>query len=148
MTCKRTTWAIIGESVNSGRDIGTLLTTNIAEAEISGIELEFDWAAWEGGRIFGWVSYLNAEITNLPGADDGWFCFERAYLGLTPCPAEDPTQVRGDNSFRRPTSFTGNKLPWSPRVVHNDHGRAQLVRWQVSDQPIRLGPLAGRDVLQ
>ena len=27
---QRTLWAVVGESVNSGRDIGTLLTTNIA----------------------------------------------------------------------------------------------------------------------
>lgn len=111
---QRTLWAVVGESASSGRDIGTLLTTNIAEAEIKGIELEFDWLPWDNGRIYGWVSWLDAEITNLPGADDGWFCFERAYLGLTPCPPEDPNQVRGDNSLRRPTDFSGNQLPWSP----------------------------------
>lgn len=111
---QRTLWAIVGESASSGRDIGTLLTTNIAESEIKGIELEFDWLPWNNGRIYGWVAWLDAEITKLPGADDGWFCFERAYLGLTPCPAEDPDQPRPDNSLRRPTDFSGNKLPWSP----------------------------------
>jgi iron complex outermembrane receptor protein len=111
---QRTLWAIVGKSVSSNRDIGTLLTNNIAESEITGIELEFDWLPWKDGRIFGWVTWLDAEITNLPGADDGWFCFERAYLGLSTCPAEDPSQIRGDNSFRRPVDFTGNKLPWSP----------------------------------
>ena len=60
------------------------------------------------------MTWLDAEITNLPGADDGWFCFERAYLGLTPCPAEDPNQTRGDGSLIRPTDYSGNKLPWSP----------------------------------
>jgi iron complex outermembrane receptor protein len=111
---QRTMWAIVGESVNSGRDIGTLLTTNIAEAEIKGIELEFDWLPYRNGRLFGWLTWLDAEITKLPGADDGWFCFERAYLGLTPCPAEDPDQPRGDGSLRRPTDYSGNQLPWSP----------------------------------
>jgi iron complex outermembrane receptor protein len=134
---QRTLWAIVGESQASGRDIGTLLTTNLAESRIKGVELEFDWLAWQGGRVYGWAAWLDAEITNLPGADDGWFCFERAYLGLTPCPAQDPTQVRPDNSLRRPTDFSGNKLPWSPELsatVTIEHS------WQVGDG-LRLSPL-------
>jgi iron complex outermembrane receptor protein len=111
---QRTTWAIVGESEVSGRDIGTLLTTNIAEAQINGAEFEFDWIPWKGGRILGWAAYLDAEITKFPGAEDGWFCFERAYLGLSECAPEDPNQVRPDNTLRRPTDFTGNTLPWSP----------------------------------
>jgi iron complex outermembrane receptor protein len=111
---QRTTWAIVGESESSGRDIGTLLTTNIAEAEVKGVEIEFDWLPWQGGRLFGWFTYLDATITKFPGAEDGWFCFERAYLGLSECAPEDPSQVRPDNTLRRPTDFTGNKLPWSP----------------------------------
>ena len=111
---QRTTWAVVGEGASSGRDIGTLITTNIAEAKINGVELEYDWLPWKGGRIFGWVAYLDAEITKFPGAEDGWFCFERAYLGLSECAPEDPSQVRPDNSLRRPTDFAGNTLPWSP----------------------------------
>ena len=112
---QRTSWVIVGESVNSGNDIGTLLTTNLAEADIFGAEFEWDWAEpWAGGRIFGWVSYLNAEIAKLEDGEDGLFCFERAYLGLSPCPPQDPTQLRGDNTLRRPTDLSGNKLPWSP----------------------------------
>ncbi len=111
---QRTTWAVVGKSQSSNRDIGTLLTTNIAEAEVKGVEIEFDWLPWQGGRIFGWFSYLDATITKFPGAEDGWFCFERAYLGLSECAPEDPSQVRPDNTLRRPTDFTGNKLPWSP----------------------------------
>ena len=115
MDMQRTSWVIVGESVHTGTDIGTLLTTNLAEADIFGVEFEWDWAEpWPGGRLFGWVSYLNAEIASLEDGEDGLFCFERAYLGLTPCPPEDPTQLRGDNSLRRPTDLSGNKLPWSP----------------------------------
>jgi iron complex outermembrane receptor protein len=133
---QRTLWAIVGKSASSNRDIGTLLTTNIAEAEINGIELEFDWLAWEGGRVVGWATWLDAKITKLPGADDGWFCFERAYLGLSRCPAEDPSQVRPDNSLRRPTDFSGNKLPWSPEysaTVSVEHN------WQLGNG-LRLSP--------
>ncbi len=112
---QRTSWVIVGESIHSGNDIGTLLTTNLAEAGIFGAEFEWDWAEpWAGGRFHGWVSYLNAEIESLEDGEDGLFCFERAYLGYSPCPAEDPTQLRGDNTLRRPLDLSGNKLPWSP----------------------------------
>ncbi len=112
---QRTTWAIVGESENSGRDIGTLLTSNIAEAEIRGLELEWDWLPYRNGRVFGWVSYLDAEITSLPGADDGWFCFERDLLGLSSCAPEDLDQERPGGGFRRPKDYAGNTLPWSPK---------------------------------
>jgi len=124
---QRTEWVIIGRNQatrartdlpvapdNQGTDVGTLLTTNLASAEIMGVEFEFDWwDLWPGGRVFGWVSWLDTEMTFEDG-DDGWFCLERALLGLTACAAEDPNQVRGDNSLRRPVNYTGNKLPWSP----------------------------------
>jgi len=124
---QRTEWVVVGRnqatrprtdepvaSDNQGQDVGTLLTTNLAAAQILGLEFEFDWwELWPGGRVFGWISWLDTEIT-YPDGDDGWFCLERALLGMTPCAAEDPNQVRGDNSLRRPVNFTGNKLPWSP----------------------------------
>jgi iron complex outermembrane receptor protein len=91
---------------------------------------------WEGGRIFGWLTYLDAEITNQPGAEDGWFCFERALLGLNPCPAEDPDETRPDGSPRRPTDFTGNQLPWSPKwstTVNIEHN------WWLENN-LRLSP--------
>lgn len=110
---QKTFWAIVGESVNSGNDIGTLLTTNIASSTISGIELEIDWTPYDGGRIYGWLAYLDAEIKNLP-AGDGWFCFERALLGLTECPPEvENSDPAAPNT--RPTNFRGNQLPWSPK---------------------------------
>ena len=112
---QRTSWVIVGRSQHTDREIGTLLTTNLAEADIFGIELEFDWLEpWRGGHLFGWASYLNAEIGKLDGADDGLFCFERAYLNLKACPAEDLSQPLEAGGFRRPTDLSGNKLPWSP----------------------------------
>ena len=112
---QRTSWVIVGESIHSGLDIGTLLTTNLAEADIMGVEIELDWSEpWQGGRIFGWLSFLNAEISNLEDGSDGLFCFERAYLGLKLCPAEDLSQPLDAGGFRRPVDLSGNKLPWSP----------------------------------
>ncbi len=123
---QRTLWAVIGNRYDCAtgeeleQTIGTLLTTNLAGADIKGIEFEWDWWAWEGGRFFGWVNYLDAKISEMEGAEDGWYCFERAWMGLTPCPPPNPAQ-----GGRRTADFTGNRLPWSPRwstsmfVEHN-----------------------------
>ena len=133
---QRTFFAIVGESVNSGNDIGTNLTTNIAESEITGAELEFDWVPYDGGRLYGWVAYLDAEIKDLP-AGDGWFCFERALLGLTECPEEvENTDPNAPNT--RPTNFAGNQLPWSPKwsaTITGEHN------WYF-DNGLRLSPTA------
>ena len=132
---QRTQWVIVGESVNSGRQIGTLLTSNLSEAEITGVEIEWDWLPYKNGRIYGWFAWLNAEITDLPGADDGWFCFERALLGLTPCPPEDPGSTRPDGSPQRPVDYTGNALPWSPEfsmTVTWEHNWWTNGGWRIS----------------
>ena len=92
------------------RDIGTFLTRNIGEARSMGLELEIDWRPWEGGRINGWIAYLNAEITDYETAED-WFCLERAILGLTNCV---PEVDDGEGGFTRAINLVGNNLPWSP----------------------------------
>ena len=92
------------------RDIGTFLTRNIGEARIVGLEFEFDWLPWQGGRIFGWMAHLNAEITDYQTEED-WFCLDRALLGLTNCGAKVPDE---EGNLSRPINYAGNKLPWSP----------------------------------
>jgi iron complex outermembrane receptor protein len=133
---QRTFYAVVGQSIFSGNDIGTNLTTNIAESEISGVELEFDWFPYDGGRLYGWVAYLNAEIKDLP-AGDGWFCFERALLGLSECPPEvENSDPAAPNT--RPTNWAGNQLPWSPKwsvTLTGEHN------WYY-DNGLRLSPTA------
>lgn len=104
---QRTGYVIVGRDANSNTYIGTNLTTNIAAARIRGVELEADWIPYDGGRVTGWVAYNDAVITEYPDAEDGFYCFQRAYLGLRECPA-----LNADN--RRPVSYVGNQLPWSP----------------------------------
>ena len=104
------------QCVTVSRSIGSLITANIAEARSVGVELEFDWAAWEGGRVFGWVSWLNAEITDYDNAVDDWYCLERALFGLAPCAEPHPTLTDDNGNPIRVTSFKGNKLPWSPEL--------------------------------
>jgi len=94
--------------------VSTLLTTNVAAASIKGLEVEIDWRPYDTGRITGWVSYLDAEIKELPNSVDGYYCFERAYLGLSPCAPESDTAFDDQGNPLRLTSYDGNQLPWSP----------------------------------
>ena len=38
-------------------------TQNVPGAQIQGFELEYEWSPWLGGRIFGYTSWLDTEIT-------------------------------------------------------------------------------------
>jgi len=104
--------------------VSTLLTTNIAEANIKGLEVEIDWRPYDTGRVTGWISYLDATIENLPNSVDGYYCFERAYLGLSNCAPESTTAFDDNGNPLRITDYNGNKLPWSPEwsmTVNYEH---------------------------
>jgi len=103
-----------GDCVIVGRDIGTLITQNIGETRNVGIELEFDWRPYNGGRVNGWVAWLDSEITELDNSQDNWFCLERALLGLTNCPDKTTRTIDGNDTEGRFQSFEGNAMPWSP----------------------------------
>ena len=116
-----------------GRDIGTLITQNIGKTRNIGAEIEFDWAPYYGGRVTGWVAWLDSEIRDLEDVQDGWYCLERALLGLTNCP-EKTVNANGDEG--RWTSFVGNAMPWSPKysaTVNYEHN------WFLSNG-LRLSP--------
>jgi iron complex outermembrane receptor protein len=122
-----------GDCVIVGRDIGTLITQNIGQTESVGFELEFDWRPYDGGRVNGWVAWLDSEITQLEGAQDDWYCFERALMGMTNCAAES---TNDEGEVTRPTSFVGNAMPWSPEysaTVNYEHN------WYL-DKGLRLSP--------
>ena len=103
-----------GDCVIVGRDIGTLITQNIGETRNMGVELEFDWRPYNGGRVNGWVAWLDSEITELDNSQDNWFCLERALLGLTNCPDKTTRTIDGNDIEGRYQSFVGNAMPWSP----------------------------------
>ena len=122
-----------GDCVVVGRDIGTLITQNIGETQSVGAELEFDWRPYEGGRVNGWVAWLDSEIKELEGAQDDWYCFERALLGMTNCA---PQTTNEEGAVVRDTSFVGNAMPWSPEysvTVNYEHN------WYL-DNGLRLSP--------
>ncbi|MGI9323055.1 MAG: TonB-dependent receptor [Pseudomonadales bacterium] len=126
----------VGGCVTVDRDIGTLLTANIAKAVNVGLELEFDWYAWEGGRVNGWVAFLDSQIKDFTGATDNWYCLERALLGLDRCAEPDPNNLDDDGNALRTSSYDGNALPWSPKwslTVNVEHN------WYL-DGGLRLSP--------
>ena len=64
---------------------------------------------------------------------DGWYCVERALLGLTNCP-EKTVNENGDEG--RWTSYVGNAMPWSPEfsmTINYEHN------WYL-DNGLRLSP--------
>ncbi len=125
-----------GDCVIVGRDIGTLITQNIGETRNIGAEIEFDWRPYNGGRINGWIAWLDSEITELDNSQDNWFCLERALLGLTNCPEKTFRNIDGNDIEGRYQSFVGNAMPWSPEysaTVNFEHN------WYL-DGGLRLSP--------
>lgn len=64
------------------RPIGTMLTTTIAESEISGVEIEFDWHPYEGGRVYGWVANPDAEIQDNNYDEEPYHSGQKAYATI------------------------------------------------------------------
>ncbi len=125
-----------GDCVRVGRDIGTLITQNIGETRNLGVEIEFDWRPYDGGRINGWVAWLDSEIKELDNSQDDWFCFERALLGMTSCAPKSEREVNGEMAEGRWASNIGNAMPWSPEysaTVNFEHN------WYL-DNGLRLSP--------
>jgi iron complex outermembrane receptor protein len=97
-----------GTPLEPPQEIGTLVTTNAASADIKGIELEFDYLTpWEGGRFTGFFAYLDTEFNSWPGyAGEAYFCDERATVGeqYACIPQDDGS---GQNNVE------GNELPYA-----------------------------------
>ena len=81
-------------------------TQNVPGAKIQGFELEYDWRPWAGGRIYGYGSWLDTEITE--DWITKWDYDPRSYFGLDYAAAADPT-----NELLR-VNLKGNELAVSP----------------------------------
>lgn len=89
------------------QEIGTLVTSNAGEAEISGIEIEWDMIPWESGRLTGGIGLLDAKFLKWPGyAGEAYFCDQRADAG-----PEFECIPQDDGSGT--SSIEGNELPYS-----------------------------------
>lgn len=76
------------------------VTVNIGEASMKGAELELDYIPWTGGRLTGYVAWLNARVENIP-FEDTYYCAQRVEYGQKPCATG-------------PVDISGNSLPYSP----------------------------------
>jgi iron complex outermembrane receptor protein len=81
-------------------------TQNVPGAEIQGFELEYDWHAWIGGRIWGYASWLDTEITE--DWITNWNYDPVSYLGLSFEQAVDPSNPVLEVNLK------GNDLAVSP----------------------------------
>ncbi|WP_440053304.1 TonB-dependent receptor [Pseudoalteromonas sp. T1lg65] len=89
-------------------------TENIGEADIMGIELEWDYIPWENGRLKGFYAWLDTEITSYDTYNDNWICGYREEFGAEPCADLFVDSSKPHLSGRRLYDVTGNQLPNSP----------------------------------
>ncbi len=90
--------------------IGSLVTANAGEAEIKGLEVEWDVIPWTNGRLTGGIGLLDAKFLSWPGyAGEAYFCEQRAEAGpqYECIPQDDGTGV---------VDIEGNELPYSTPV--------------------------------
>jgi iron complex outermembrane receptor protein len=107
---QRTLFGFVGYRELDGQAIYTLMTKNVPQTTIQGVELEFDWTPYETGRVFGWVSLLETEnggAGNAEATQDGYLCLERTLVGVDPCAADGTIDL------------SGNHLTWSPEMSWN-----------------------------
>lgn len=83
-------------------------TQNFGEQMMQGLEIEFDWIPYEGGRLNGWVTFMDTEVE-----DD---FVTQWYYGM------DAQFGRGDyaqsiaNVPENAVNLAGNEAPYSPDV--------------------------------
>jgi iron complex outermembrane receptor protein len=81
-------------------------TQNVPGAEIQGFELEYDWRPWNGGRIYGYATWLDTEITD--SWTTKWNYDPVSYFGLNFEQSVDPTNPVLE------VNMQGNELAVSP----------------------------------
>ena len=99
-----------GTPVQPIQEIGSLVTSNAGEAEILGLEVEWDYIPWENGRISGGLGLLDAKFLSWPGyAGEAYFCDQRAEFG-----SEFECIPQDDGSGT--VDIEGNELPYSTPI--------------------------------
>jgi len=83
-------------------------TQNVPGAEIQGFEFEYDWAPWQGGRINGYISGLDTEITK--DWITKWNYDAVSYFGIIYEESIDPTNELLEVNLK------GNELAVSPAL--------------------------------
>jgi len=99
----------LGEVVEVQQVVTIWGTQNFGEQEMQGLELEFDWLPYDGGRINGWATFMNTEIV-----DDfvtQWYYGQDALFGRA-----DYAQSIA-NVPENAVNLKGNEAPYSPDVA-------------------------------
>lgn len=98
----------------------TWRTINVGNTRISGLEVEWDYKPWAGGRIGGAFSNLNTSIRDYGSYSDDYLCEERIEFDQERCPA--PFAGPGPDSGKRLYDVTDNRLPNAPKYTFMLHG--------------------------
>ena len=93
-------------------------TANVAQADLSGLEIEGQYRPWKGGRLAYAGSLLHAVVGSYPTFSDDQGCAERQLAGVTPCA---PVYTGSDPALSelRPYNVKGNRLPYAPDETIN-----------------------------
>jgi iron complex outermembrane receptor protein len=90
-------------SANFGEPVTAWTTDNLTQAEIKGLELEFDALVGESGRFSGFAAWLDTSIAEDGVYTDSYACAERAIYGQALCGERENGH-----------SIVGNELPFAP----------------------------------
>lgn len=90
-------------------------TQNFGNQVMQGLELEFDWIAYEGGRINGWATFMDTEIT-----DD---FITQWYYGMDAQFGRAGYNESIANVPENAVNLKGNEAPFSPDI-------AFTIRWE------------------
>lgn len=93
----------------------TWRTINVGNTRINGVEVEWDYKPWKGGKIGGAFSYLDSQIRDYGSFSDDYACAERVEFGGTPCPVA--YAGAGPDNGKRLYDTTGNQLPNAPKYT-------------------------------
>ncbi|HEU4777256.1 MAG TPA: TonB-dependent receptor [Telluria sp.] len=93
----------------------TWRTINVGNTRISGLEVEWDYKPWKGGKVGGSFANLNTSIRDYGSYSDDYLCDERVEFNQTRCPA--PYAGAGPDNGKRLYDVTGNHLPNAPKFT-------------------------------
>ena len=84
-------------------------TQNFGEQEMKGLEIEFDYLPYEGGRVSGWITTMDTEVTD--DFNTQWYYGQDVYFGRA-----DYDQSVANNPENY-VNLRGNEAPYSPNLA-------------------------------
>lgn len=100
----------IGQVVDVDQVVTIWGTQNFGEQEMRGLELEWDWIPYVGGRLNGWATFMDTEITE--DFNTQWYYAMDAQFGR----ADYGQSIA--NVPENQVNLRGNEAPFSPDVAY------------------------------